>query len=269
MATKQRSSRPSSTKKPAKKAAARAGQRSSAPARPVARVEKRKKPAPRAAAARPAAKPTPRVARPARIADKRPPAVSARPAPIQPPQVVAVPSGPSSHDVAVEVFERGFRALQQRSYPEAAGLFASIIEAHPDEKELHERARVYLAVCSRHAPENRRQEPKTVEERMNAATVAINQAAFGEALQLLRSVERDDGENDLVQYMLAIAHASLGQADDALEHLRQAVALNPENRYLAVQDGDLESLRQHPAFVALLEPPASRRQAPTQVRSSR
>ena len=39
----------------------------------------------------------------------------------------ARPTGPSTHELAVEVFERGFRALQERSYGQAAGLFTSII----------------------------------------------------------------------------------------------------------------------------------------------
>lgn len=196
----------------------------------------------------------------------KPPAASA--------QVVSVgqpagSSGPSTHELAVEVFERGVRALQDRSYGQAAGLFTSILEEYPDEKELQERARVYLAVCTRRAAGSHHGEPKTVEERLNAATVAINQAAFDEALPLLRSVEREDGENDLVQYMLAIAHASLGQIGDALSHLRQAVGLNPENRYLAVHDADFVAIREHPEFVALLEASSPRRATPTQARSGR
>jgi hypothetical protein len=47
------------------------------------------------------------------------------------------------------------------------------------------------------------------------------------------------------------------RADDAIEHLRQAIALNPENRSLARQDPDLESLRDHPSFKDALDTPAA------------
>lgn len=155
----------------------------------------------------------------------------------------------------MEVFERGFRALQERNFPEATRLFSSIFDAYPDEKELHERGRVYLAICERRTASKDEQKPRTFEERLNSATVAINRGAFDEALKLLRTLERENGGNDLVHYMLAVTHAALGDAGEAIPHLRQAVELNGENRYLALQDADLEPLRAHQDFVKLLEPP--------------
>jgi tetratricopeptide (TPR) repeat protein len=170
----------------------------------------------------------------------------------------------------VEAFERGFRALQAREFGEAARVLGSIIERFPDEKELHERARVYIAICERQSDSRRSQVPRTIEERMNAATVAINRGAFADALGYLRSVKSEDAENDLVHYMMAVAHAGLGDADAAIPHLHEAIELNPENRFLAVQDTDLDPIRAHTAFVALLDaPPTPRRRTATRARSTR
>ena len=60
-------------------------------------------------------------------------------------------AGPSSHDQAVEKFERGFQALQQRQFGKAAELLRAVLNDYADEKELQERARVYLAICERQA----------------------------------------------------------------------------------------------------------------------
>jgi tetratricopeptide (TPR) repeat protein len=170
----------------------------------------------------------------------------------------------------MEVFERGFRALQVRNFKEAAGVLTSIIERYPDEKELHERARVYIAICERQSDPRRGQAPRTLEERMNAATVAINRGAFSDALAFLRSAKNEDAENDAVHYMLAIAHAGLGDADSAVAHLQEAIELNPENRFLAAQDSDLEPIREHVAFTALIDsPPPARRRPATRARSTR
>lgn len=189
-----------------------------------------------------------------------------RPALATPP---TTPAGPSPRDQAVELFERGFTALQRREFKEAARLLSSTLELFPEEKELHERARVYLAVCERQAP-GHAHAPRTLEERVNSATVAINRGAFDEALRLLRLAEREDGENDLVQYMLAVVHAGLGQVEAALPYLRVAVELNDDNRYLAAQDEDLGALRQHPDFAALLDsPPAPRRHPAARARAGR
>jgi tetratricopeptide (TPR) repeat protein len=180
------------------------------------------------------------------------------------------PTGPSSHDLAVEVFERGFRALQTRNFKEAAKTLASIIDAYPDEKELHERARVYIAICERQSDPKRELAPRTAEERVNAATVAINRGAFADALEFLHAVAREDDENDLVHYMMAVAHAGLGDCASAIPHLHQAIELNPENRFLAAQDTDLDPIRQHGDFVALLDsPPPPRRRPVPRVRQGR
>lgn len=210
-----------------------------------------------------AAAPAPRAA-----AKATPAQASAIPA--RPPVIVAVPTGPSPHDLAVEVFERGFRALQVRHFREAADILASILERYPDEKELHERVRVYIAICERQCDPKRDQRPRTVEERINAATVALNRGAFAEALEFLSSVKTEDTENDAVCYMLAVAHAGLGDADSAVSHLHEAIELNPDNRFLAAQDSDLEALREHAAFVALLDsPPPPRRRTASRTRSTR
>jgi tetratricopeptide (TPR) repeat protein len=170
----------------------------------------------------------------------------------------------------MEVFERGFRSLQERKFKEAAGVLGSILDRYPDEKELHERARVYIAICERRSDPRRDQAPRTVEERMNAATVAINRGAFADAVGFLRSVKNEDDENDAVYYMLAVAHAGLGDAATAISHLHDAIELNPENRFLAAQDADLEPLHDNASFAALLDtPPAPRRRPATRARSTR
>jgi hypothetical protein len=56
--------------------------------------------------------------------------------------------------------------------------------------------------------------------------------------------------------MMAAALAARGQQPEALEHLRQAVSLNPENRSLARQDPDLEASRDLDGFRQALEAPA-------------
>ena len=48
--------------------------------------------------------------------------------------------------------------------------------------------------------------------------------------------------------MMAVASSRRGDRSAAVEHLRHAVTLNPENRALARQDPDLDALRELEAF---------------------
>jgi tetratricopeptide (TPR) repeat protein len=164
----------------------------------------------------------------------------------------AAPEGPSSHDQAVGLFERGFQALQQRDFGRAGALLASVVNDFADEKELQERARVFLVICERQAA-GREPRPRSFEERLNAATIAVNRGAFDEALALCRKLEGEDPNNDHVQYMLSVICTSLGNVPQALAHLHHAIDLAPENRIRAAQDPDLEPLRQDPGFTAVAD----------------
>ena len=175
----------------------------------------------------------------------------------------SAPERRPTYPEAVALYERGVEALQRHAYAEAAGLFESVIRQYPEEKELHERVRLYLNVCERQAA-RREAAPQTVEERLFAATIAINGGQYDQAIAHLRLVRDEDADNDHALYMLAVAHAQRDEPAEAVAHLERAIALNPENRALARTDPDLDPLRDDEAFRAALEaPPSSAPARPT------
>lgn len=159
------------------------------------------------------------------------------------------------------MYERGLQALQRRDFAAAADALRNVIERYPDERELLERARLYLKVCEREL-EPKQTAPKTADEWVYAATVALNAGDEVSAFRHLQRALAEDNRHDHAHYMMAVACARRGEAVAALDHLRQAVALNPENRSLARQDADLEALRDQPSFKAVLETPAADNAAP-------
>src|SRR5204863_4453014 len=130
----------------------------------------------------------------------------ARPAP--PPAPVRV-----GYANAVALYEQGVAALQAHEYARASTLFRSVLSGYPEEKELHERARLYLNVCERQV-ESRAAIPKSPEERIFAATVAFNQGDYDEALMHLRAATTDAPDHDHALYMLAAVLALREQADE-------------------------------------------------------
>ena len=165
------------------------------------------------------------------------------------------PARRSTYFEAVALYERGLEAVQQHDYASAIERLESVLRQYPEEKELHERVRLYLNVCRRQAV-RRESSPQTLDERLYAATLAINGGRFDEALTLLRLVRDEDADNDHALYMLAVAHTQRDEFAEALAHLQRAVSLNPENRALARRDPDLERLRGDEAFRAAVETPA-------------
>lgn len=170
-------------------------------------------------------------------------------------------SGPgrrTTYFEAVAVYERGVEALQRHDFEAATALFESVLSQYPEEKELHERVRLYINVCQRQATP-RASSPQTLDERLYAATLAINGGNYDEALANLRLVRDEDPDNDHALYMLAVAHAQRGELAQAIAMLERAITMNPENRGLAKNDPDLEPLRDDDAFRTALETPASQR----------
>jgi outer membrane protein assembly factor BamD (BamD/ComL family) len=193
------------------------------------------------------------------------------------PATAATPDPPasqrsSSYFEAVALYERGLEALQRHAYKQAAALLESVLRQYPEERELHERVRLYLNICQRQATQ-REAAPQTIDERLYAATLAINGGQYDQAIAHLRLVRDEDPDNDHAIYMLAVAHAQRDEHAAAVAHLERAIALNPENRALARNDPDLEPLREDDAFRAALEaPPGGARPSirrPVKTRSAR
>jgi tetratricopeptide (TPR) repeat protein len=155
---------------------------------------------------------------------------------------------------AVAIYEQGIRLIQQHDFIRAADLLNRLVAAFSEERELCERARLYLTLCDRQI-RPALDEPQSLSERIYAATLALNAGESGRAIGYLDSVRRDDPANDQALYMLATAYAQLGNVQVAILYLRQAIESNPDNRVLARFDPDLADLRAEDTIAALLESP--------------
>ncbi len=177
------------------------------------------------------------------------------------------PPGPSPE--AVSQYEAGIAAFQKQNYNEAAELFRRLLAAFPREGSLADRARVYLGICER-ALAARPSGPQTAEERLTAATAALNDGDLSRAEELARAVVDADPEQDLALYLLAAVASRQGKPDEALASLAKAIALSPEATAQARHDDDFEPLHDLEEFWKLTEvPPAEARAAARRPRRGR
>ena len=163
----------------------------------------------------------------------------------------------TSYLEAVKLYEKGLEALQQRNFTGASSALKAVIDEHGDERELHERVRIYLKICERElAPVSA--EPQTQEELVLAAAVALNEQETEKALGYLEQAVRESPSADGAHYMLAVLFAQQGNAEQALPHLGRAIELDPENRLVALQEADFDIFKDEVEFQTLVaEPPAS------------
>lgn len=239
LAKQRRGATPPTTKK---KATARKGAAPRSTRRPEVKAKVR--------ASKPQGRPMPRRVAPTKTTHAPP----ETPTPAPPP---APPRKPGFYE-AVAIYERGVQALQRHDFAGGAELFRAVIDRYPEERELLERARLYLRVCEREtarlAPP-----PQTSREHVYAATVALNSGDHAGALNHLQRALTADANNDHAHYIMAATLSIRGRRDEALEHLRRSIALNPENRSQARQDPDLENIRNHEGFRAAIDAPSAPR----------
>jgi tetratricopeptide (TPR) repeat protein len=148
--------------------------------------------------------------------------------------------------------------LQRHDYGGAAELFRTVIERYPEERELLERAHLYLRVCER---ETARQTPppQTSGDHIYAATVALNAGDHAGAVSHLQRALTADQDNDHAHYIMAATLSMRGRRDEAIHHLKRSIALNPDNRTQARQDPDLDNIRDHEEFRTTVDASATRK----------
>jgi tetratricopeptide (TPR) repeat protein len=155
-----------------------------------------------------------------------------------------------STENARKEYDRGVAALQRRKTEEAERHFLELIQKYSEEKELVDRARVYLAVCERqkNAAAASLSEP---EDFYYAAVLEKNRGKLDEAIEHLKRAARKNGGGK-VDFLLACCYAQQGEPESALEHLRRAIEEDQRNRILARHDRDFDPVRDNPEFQDLL-----------------
>jgi len=111
-------------------------------------------------------------------------------------------------------------------------------------------------VCEREL-QHQEPTPQTLEERIYAATLALNAGRDEEALRHLTRALADDEQSGNVHYMLAVVHARRVNSEASLTHLRQAVELDPDTRASRAAIRISTASAETEAFRQIVEVPAS------------
>jgi tetratricopeptide (TPR) repeat protein len=147
-------------------------------------------------------------------------------------------------------YDRGVAALQKKKLEEAERHFLDLIQKYPEEKELVDRARVYVTVCER-----QRRDPRPAltepEDFYYAAVLEKNRGNVVVAIEHLQRAVRKNGGGK-VDFLLACCYAQQGDLETALGHLQKAIEDDQRHRILARHDRDFDPVREAPEFQKLL-----------------
>jgi tetratricopeptide (TPR) repeat protein len=153
---------------------------------------------------------------------------------------------------ALQNYEAGLRALQERKFDKAKPLFQKVISG--GNKELCDRAAVHLNTCTQHLDRAPVTHFKTTEEHFDYAVSLMNIGDYITAREHIEKLVKQSPKTDYVVYGLAALDCLTGHVEDSLRHLDEALQLNAALRYQARNDSDFHNLSEDPRFTELLYP---------------
>ncbi len=159
-----------------------------------------------------------------------------------------------AHQKTMQEYEAALKAMQEGKYDKARDAFRKLAEQ--SSPEVAERARVYMEACERQAHRDDRKFSGP-EEQYDYAISLLNTGLYDEAREQLDAILKKAPQADYALYGLSIMESMTGQVDQCLEHLTQAIGMNPQNRIHARVDSDFQDMADDPRFTELLYPEVS------------
>src|ERR1039457_91383 len=161
------------------------------------------------------------------------------------------PAEDPRHIQAVQSYESGLRALQERKFEKAKGHLQKALSG--PNKSLVDRAQVHILTCEKHL-ETPTLQFKTAEEHYDYAVSLINTGDYVTAREHLDKLLKQNPKAEFVLYGLAALDCLTGHAEESLATLDDAIKVRPGLRFQARNDGDFQNLAEDPRFTELLYP---------------
>jgi tetratricopeptide (TPR) repeat protein len=152
---------------------------------------------------------------------------------------------------AVQNYETGLRAMQERKFDRAKTQFQKLVASGP--KELADRASVHLNACNQQLG-RANVSFKTAEEHYDYVVSLMNVGDYVTAREHLDQLVGKNPKSDYIWYGFAVLECLTGHVEDSLKKLNEAIKLNPSNRFQARSDTDFNNMADDPRFTELLYP---------------
>ena len=149
-------------------------------------------------------------------------------------------------------YEDAVLLVHQQKYNKARQEFEKVI-AGPS-RELADRARTHIRVVEQRLARLAEQSPRSPEEHYQQGVTMMNLGRWDEAREHLLRAKKLAPKADFVFYAMAALDCLTGEAEAAMNNLKMAIDLRPENRYHARNDEDFAFLQEDPRFTELLYP---------------
>jgi len=149
-------------------------------------------------------------------------------------------------------YEDALKHFQEQNFQRARQALEQVVTG--PSKELGDRARVHLRICEQRLSRQPAPVLKSAEDHYTQGVALMNLGRWDEAREHLDRARKAAPKADHIVYAMAALDCLTGEADSAMQNLKIAIQLRPENRYHARNDEDFAFLQEDPRFTELLYP---------------
>jgi tetratricopeptide (TPR) repeat protein len=149
-------------------------------------------------------------------------------------------------------YEEALHLFQQQKFLKAKPIFEKVVSG--PNREFADRARVHLRISEQRLQRAETPVPRSPEEHYQHGVAMMNMGRWDEAREHLLRARKLAPKADYIIYAMAALDCLTGEAESAMENLKVAIQLRPENRYHARNDEDFAFLQEDPRFTELLYP---------------
>lgn len=162
-----------------------------------------------------------------------------------------IPADDGARKTLIGLYEKAVRLMGAGKYTEAHAAFNELLAGAPH--DLADRIRMYIAACVAQIDKGT-SDFQTHEERYDYAISLLNHGHYDDAREHFKHILLDRNECDFAFYGLALLASMTNSTHECLEHLAEAIRLNPRNRIQARADSDFLNMSEDPRFTELLYP---------------
>jgi tetratricopeptide (TPR) repeat protein len=162
-------------------------------------------------------------------------------------------SDTAARNKTLALYESAVKLVHAGKYEKAHAAFNEMLATAPP--ELANSMRMYIASCVSHLDKGT-SSFESHEERYDYAISLLNDGQYDEAREHFEKILLENASADYAFYGLALLASMTDSAIDCIDNLREAIRLNPQNRFQARGDSDFNNVADDPRFTELLYPEA-------------
>jgi tetratricopeptide (TPR) repeat protein len=152
-----------------------------------------------------------------------------------------------SYEKALAAYGEAMKEFHKGKMDKAQESLKAFLEKYDAEKELVDRARIYLDIAQ-HRGEKEAISLKTGDDYFYYSVYRMNTGEYEEALKLLEKALELKEDEGRICYLMATVYVRMGKNEEALEQLKKAFQKDKFYRILAQNETDFEPLWEDKKF---------------------